>query len=345
MNRMPSLLPVAASLLFLGAAAVQAQLNNAAAIRGVVNDAKGQPIAGVQVELEFKGESRAKIVKKTVTDKKGGYIYSGLLPGPWIFHFSKEGYRAAQLRTELSLGGISDIPPITIEAGAADNVVAGAISAGANAAPEGPPKAGPAPTSPGASADRLKELGDKYMKAMAAVKAGSGAEAETLLKELIAAVPAFAPAHEALAYVYATRGDDAAAEVEYRKGVELNPQSATSHIALSNFLATLGRNEDALKVLEDAAPQFEQDAVVQFALASAAFNLGRNDAAEPAFLKAAELDAKNAEPHFYLGSIAVSRSDVPKAIEHLEKYVALAGENAPNLEVAKSLLATLRKKK
>jgi Tfp pilus assembly protein PilF len=337
-------LPVAASLLLLGAPAVHGQLNNASAIRGSVKDAKGQPIVGVQVELEFKGESRTKIVKKTVTDKKGGYIYSGLLPGAWVFHFSKDGYRATQLRTELSLGGISDIPPITLEPAGVDKVTEG-IDDAANRPARDAPTAGPGPTSPGASANRLKELGDKYTKAMAAIKAGSNPEAETLLKELIAEVPAFAPAHEALAYVYATRGDDSAAEAEYRKGVELDPQAATSHIALSNFLATLKRNEEALKVLQDVAPQFGQDAALQYALASAAFNLGRNDEAQTAFERTAELDATNAEPHFYLGSIAVSRGDVPIAVQHLEQYVALAGANAPNLGVAKSLLDTLRKKK
>jgi len=72
-----------------------AQLNNAAAVRGQVKDEQGQPLAGVNVELEFKGESRVKIVKKTTTDKRGGYIYSGLLPGAWTFHFTKAGLLAS----------------------------------------------------------------------------------------------------------------------------------------------------------------------------------------------------------------------------------------------------------
>src|SRR5713101_63793 len=57
----------------LATPAAHAQLNNASAVRGQVKDAQGLPIPGVSVELEFKGESRVKIVKKTVTDKKGGY--------------------------------------------------------------------------------------------------------------------------------------------------------------------------------------------------------------------------------------------------------------------------------
>jgi Flp pilus assembly protein TadD len=342
MNRIPSLLPLAASLLFLGVPAAHAQLNNAAAVRGVVNDEGGKPVVGVKVELEYTGETRTKIIKKTATDKKGGYIYSGLLSGPWTFRFSKDGYRAAELQTVLSLGGISEIQAVTLKVGTVDPV-AKEIGVAVNAAPAGPPTTGPAPTSPGANASRLKELSDKYTRAMAAVKGGSSAEAEALLSDLITQVPAFAPAHLALAYVYATRGNDAAAEGEYRKNIEFDP-SAASRIALSNFYATAGRSEDALKALEEAGPQFEQDGVFQYALASAAFNLGRSDQAQVAFVKAAELDPKNAESYFYLGSIALGASDVPKAIGHLEKYVALAGADAPNLGVAKNLLATLKKK-
>jgi Flp pilus assembly protein TadD len=337
MKRASSPWPSAVLLaVLLGTPAVQAQLNTASAIRGQVKDAQGQPIPGVNVELEFKGESRVKIVKKTVTDKKGGYIYSGLLPGSWVFHFSKSGYKRTQVKTDISLGGISDIPAVTMEAGA-DDTVAGAI--GAAAATVGGP-----PTGPGASLDKSKELADKYTKALAAKKAGSSAEAETLLKELVAVVPAFAPAHQALASLYAARGDLAAAEASYRKVVELDAQTAISHLALANFLATQNRNEDAFQVLQGAAPRFPQDALVQFALGATAFNLGRSEEAQAAFLKAAELDAANAEPHFYLGSLAVGRNEVPKAVEHFEKYVSLAPANAANLPAAKSLLETLKKK-
>jgi Tfp pilus assembly protein PilF len=335
MKRTSSVAPGAAFLLaLLGAPAVHAQLNTASAVRGQVKDAQGQPIAGVNVELEFKGESRVPIVKKAVTDKKGGYIYSGLPPGAWVFHFSKSGYKPVELKTNISLGGISDIPPVTMEPGAGDGVAA---AIGAAAAPG--PSAGP-----GASADKSKELADKYTKAIAAMKAGSNGEAEVLLKELIAVVPAFAPAHQALASLYAARGDMAAAETSYRKVVELDAQDAISHLALANFLAMQNRNEEAFKVLQEAAPRFPQHALLQFALGAAAFNLGKSDEAQAAFLKAVELDPANAEPHFYLGSLAVSANDVPKAVAHFEKYVSLAPANAPNLAAAKSLLETLKKK-
>lgn len=328
----------------LGAPAAHAQLNTASAIRGLVMDAQGQPIAGVNVELEFKGESRVKIVKKTVTNKKGGYIYSGLLPGPWSFQFTKLGYKTTTAQTDLPLGGIAELPTVTMEAGEdKGNSVAGAISAAAAANPTAGPQAGPG-ASPGAGTDKAKELADKYTKAMAAIKAGQSAEGETLMKEILTAVPAFAPAHQALATAAVARGDLAEAEASYRKVVEFDAQSAASHLTLANFLAKQNRYDDAYKVLQDAGPQFGQDGVVQFALGAAAFNLGRTEDAQAAFLKAVELNAAHAEPYFYLGSMAVSRNELPKAIEYLEKYVSLASPTAPNLAAAKGILQTLKKK-
>jgi Flp pilus assembly protein TadD len=333
--------PLVSSAVFLlasfAARESAAQLNNAAAVRGQVKDEQGQPLVGVSVELEFKGESRVKILKKTATDKKGGYIYSGLLPGAWTFHFTKAGYKTAQLNTNISLGGISDIEPVTLATAGGDNSVAGAIGA---AAPIAGPSAGP-----GVSADKSKELAAKYTAAIAAMKAGAPAEAETLLKELIAVVPGFAPAHQALGSILAGRGDAAGAEAEYRKLVELDPDTSVSHLVLANFLTTVGRNEEAFKALQDAAPEFPQDALVQFALGATAFNLGKSDEAQAAFLKAVELDPASAEPNFYLGSLAISANDVKKAVGYLEKYVSLAPANAPNLAAAKALLETFNKKK
>ena len=337
MKRTVALSPSAVLLAsFLAAPAVYAQLNNAAAVRGQVKDEQGAPLAGVNVELEFKGESRVKIVKKTATDKKGGYIYSGLLPGAWTFHFTKAGYKTTQLNTNISLGGISDIEPVTMAASGGDASVAGAIGA---AVPMAGPSAGP-----GVSADKSKELAAKYTAAIAAMKAGQAAEAETLLKELIAVVPGFGPAHQALGSVLAGRGDTAGAEAEYRKLVEVDPDTSVSHLVLANFLTTVGRNEDAFKALQDAAPKFPQDALLQFALGATAFNLGKSDEAPAAFLKAVELDPTSAEPNFYLGSLAISANDVKKAVGYLEKYVSLAPASAPNLGAAKALLETLKKK-
>src|SRR5262249_42747223 len=155
-----------------------------------------------------------------------------LLAGPWTFRFSKAGYKTTEINTSISLGGISDIPPVTMQEGADGGAAAAAAIAG-GAVPIAAPSAGP-----GASAARIKELSDKYTNAIALMKAKSYPESEALLKELVAAAPGFAPAHQALALLYGSTSRTAEAEAEYRKVVELSPEDASAHIALSSFLSS-----------------------------------------------------------------------------------------------------------
>jgi tetratricopeptide (TPR) repeat protein len=318
-----------ALLLCLAPAAAFAQLD-AAQIRGSVVDEKGQPIPGVAVELKFRGETRAPLVKTTTTDKKGGFIRVGLKGGDWTLTFTKDGYKTVGIDTYLSIGGLSASPTVTMEA--------------AKPAPAAAVK-NPAAEAEAATAERAKQLGAAYMSALEALQAGQSADAEAKFKALIQELPDLAEAHYNLGYLYEQRGAVAEAEAEFRKAFTLQPQNAPALVAVATLVDRRGAGEEALKLLEENGPRFAENAKVQFALGATAFNIGRNAVAEPAFEKAAALDPANAETLFFLGSIALGRSDVPTAIARLEKFVAAAAPTSPNLETAKALLATLKKKK
>jgi Flp pilus assembly protein TadD len=316
----------AASVTCLLPAVAFAQLD-AAQIRGSVVNEKGQPIPGVAVELKFKGETRAPIVKNATTDKKGGFVRVGLKGGDWSLTFRKDGYKTVGIDTYLSIGGLSEIPPVTM-------VEAAPASAAAPA---------PAPAAISGADAKARQLAAVYAKAVAAVEAGQTAEAETMFKAIVQELPDLAEAHYNLGYLYEKRGATAEAEAEFRRAFELQPQNAVALVALAAIVERRAGNEEALALLEANAPRFADNARVQFALGATAFNLGRNVVAEPAFEKAAALDPANAETLFFLGSIALGRNDVPTAIERLDKFVATAPPTSPNVETAKALLATLRK--
>jgi Tfp pilus assembly protein PilF len=303
-------------------------------IRGQVVDEEGRPLTEVKIELEFKGESRQKILKKATTDKKGAFLHVGLKPGQWQVTVSKEGFKTARFETYLSAGGISEIPPVRLAAlpPEAPDVASAGVKAEAAAL---------------RAAERGKELGETYNKAVEALTAGQSAEAEALFKAVLAEAPGLAAAHHNLGYLYTRRSDYAAAEAEFRKAIELQPETGDSYVALAGLLSGRQRGEEALALLQGAAAgfAFAEDAKFQLALGTTAFNLGRNAEAEPALIKAAELDPSQVEVHFLLGSVALGRSDIPAAVARLEKYVAVAPEGAANLATAKALLATLRKKK
>jgi tetratricopeptide (TPR) repeat protein len=315
-------------LLLLGSSSVAS--GQTATLRGSVVDEQGRPLAGVKVEMEYKGESRQKIVRSVTTDKKGGYVRVGLASGPWTLTFSQEGFHSVRTSTDLSSGGVSELPPVVLRPAAP--AVAGPTPAAA-AEPAGP------------RAERAKELSETYHRALEALKADHEIEAEALFREVLAAAPAVAEAHYNLGYLASKRGDGAAAEAEFRKAIELQPKASDSYVALAVLLGQTGRGEEALRLLQDAAGDFAADGRFQFALGAAAFNLGRGAEAEVAFGRAAELDAGNVEVHFFLGSLALGRNDVPAALAHLEKYVVAAPEGSPNMAAAKGLLQALKKRK
>jgi predicted Zn-dependent protease len=331
--------PVLALLLAPMAVVVEAQLD-ASSVRGTVVDEQGRPLPGVRIELEFKGESRTKVVKKATTDKKGGFIYVGLKPGPWTLAFSKDGYATAKVDTTLSGGGLSEIPQVGLAAAQpAGGSLAGALAAsGAGAAGAASGDAAP-------QEERVKQLGASYKKAVDALRAGQHDDAEAQFRALVAELPGLAEAHHNLGYLYSRRGDAAAAEAAFRKAIELQPATSDSYLALATLLGQGKRADEALALLQGAAGSFGADARFQFALGAAAFNIGRSEEAEAAFLKAIELDPGQIEAAFFLGSLALSRNDMKAAIAQLERYVAAAPEGAPNLAPARALLASLKKSK
>ena len=312
--------------LFALAPAAQAQL---ATVRGKVVDEGGKPLPEVKIEMEFKGESRQKIVKTVVTDKKGGFVRAGLSAGPYVMTFTKDGYKPYGMEISISLGGFSEIP---------DVVMHGADAAAATATPAAGAEAVLPPDADSAKA------GQAYATAVEAVMAGRLEEAEGLFKEVLGKFPDLAGAHYNLGYVYQLRKDWKSAETEYQRVTELQPEKSDAFIALTAIRELDGRGPEAVDAMLRAAPAFPQDARFLYALGITCVNAGRSAEGADAFRKLQAVDPANTEPYFHLGTIAVGENRVADAISQLEKYVSMTGQDPHNLETAKRLLEVLKKK-
>jgi len=299
-----------------------------ATVRGKVVDEAGSPVAEVKIEMEFKGESRQKIVKTVVTDKKGGFVRAGLPGGPYQFTFTKDGYKTYVMEMGISLGGFSEIPDVVIHPGA----IAAAPPAGATTEAVLPPE------------PESAKVGQAYTAGVEAVKAGRMDEAEALFKEVLAKFPDLGGAHYNLGYVYQVRKDWKSAEAEYLRVTELQPTRSDAFVALAAIRELDGRSPEAVAGLMQAAPSFPEDAKFLFALGITCLNAGRSAEAADAFRKLQTVDPANPEPYFHLGTIAVGENRVPDAVAQLEKYVSMTGQDPRNLETAKRLLAALKKK-
>jgi len=306
-----------------------AQTPVTAGIRGKVVDEQGKGIEGVTIEMEFKGESRQKVTKSQLTDKKGGFVRMGLADGKWRFTFSKEGYKTYSMEMPLSLGGFSEAPDVVLTRGAA---------AAAPAQP-GAPVAAVLPPTP-----ESNKAGENYTKAVEAAQAGRYEEAKTLLEGILVQFPNLAPAHYNLGYVLRNLKDWKAAEAEYQRVTELEPGKSDAFMAVAAVRELDGRSQEAAEGLLAAAANFPQDAKFQYALGITSMNAGKTAEAEAAFKKAAELDQANPEPLFHLATIAVGNNRVTEAVGLLEKYLAMTGQIPANVETAKALLGALEKK-
>jgi Tfp pilus assembly protein PilF len=306
-----------------GFAATDARAQGAMA-RGQVLDEQGQPIAGVRVELRFMGKEAKTFVR--TTNDKGSFVQVGLPSGPYEIHYTKEGFKPFASRTNITAGGVTEIPTETLKAAAAK----AAADAG-GAPPPGEP-------------DVAKEIQATYAKAMEATTAGRLDESEALFKQILEKAPGLAVAHYNLGYVYTRKKDWPAAEAEFKKAIELQPDRSDTYSALAAVYEATSRRSEALELLSSAGSRFEQDAAFQFNAGIAYLNSGDNARAEAALLKARELDPSKVEVHYYLGTLAVGAGRVDQAVVHLKTYLSASGQNPQNLETAKRLLQAIEKK-
>jgi len=300
-------------------------------VRGKVMDEDGNPLSDVKIEMEFKGESRVKIVRATTTDKRGGYVRSGLPSGNYKIVFQKEGFKQLTLESYISLGGLSELPEVKLPKAAAGPAPSAALAEG-----------GVIPAK--ADAALAAKARDEYTKAVEATKAGQVDEAIALYKDILATFPDLPGAHYNLGFIYQGRKDWKAAEAEFARVAELQPTRPDAHIALAAVRELDGRGSEAVEAILKAAPAFAEDVKFQYALGLTCINVGRSPEAIAALEKVIALDPGQVEPYYHLGTLAVGANDVPGAIAKLEKYVSLTGQDPRNLETAKSLLAALKAK-
>ena len=302
-----------------------------ATLRGKVFDTDKKPLADVQIAFEFKGESRVKIMKNGVTDKRGGFVRAGLPGGEYKITFTKDGYQTYIMEMTLPLGGFAEAKDVVMPAAKSQPAAGGAL----------PPNT-EAVLPADAAASGIKAT---YKKAALAAKEGRLDEAVAAYGEVIQQAPQLAAAHYNLGFIYQTQKKWKEAETEFIKVTELQPARSDSFIALSAVRDLDGRGSEGAEGLIAAAPAFEQDATFQYALGVTCINMGRSVEAGAAFKKVMALDPANVEAHFYLGSLAVGNNDIPGAMAELQKYVSLQGQDPQNLEIAKNLIVALKPKK
>ena len=135
--------------------------------------------------------------------------------------------------------------------------------------------------------------------------AGQPQRAAAVLKELLAAQPAFWHAHVALGHIARAGGDRAAALGWFTQAAALEPGDVWRGLDVAEELRALGRVEEAKAVLAQAAEAFPQSWAVELGLGRCARALSENGAALRHFEEAVRLAPDEVAPR--LGLIEVLR--------------------------------------
>jgi tetratricopeptide (TPR) repeat protein len=183
-------------------------------------------------------------------------------------------------------------------------------------------------------------------------------EQETIIRKALDADPQYADAYGALAAALGSQGKFPLAEEAARRGVELRPDGARLHLALSFTLMFQGNLAQAEKELHEAVRLNPDDAEAFMRLGECAKERGKLDDAITFWNEAKRLDPTDAGVRAHLGNAYAKKRDreralrelkeaerldpdgmnseqiiwqgyvalheTPLALEHLEKFVALA---------------------
>lgn len=305
------------------------------AIKGVVTDQEGKPIADAQITIEGTDIARTLTTK---TNKKGEYLYIlGLQVGTYRVVVRAEGYQPDyEEHVKPNMGEEAEVD-FKLTPGKDYKL-------------------------PFEMTDEEKkkyieqyEKQQKRMKFSAAVKthfnSGIGLADQGMYE---AALEEFKQAFDldpeqpavlarmADAYAHLDKNEEA---VEYyRKAIALDPKDANLLTNLGVVLSKMGKTDESQEAFKKAAA-LNPDAAAKnyYNLGVTLVNNGNTAGGAEAFKQAIAADPKYAEAYYQLGmALSGSQDTIPAAIDALKKYIEIGGK-PDQVDVAKQIIAALEK--
>jgi tetratricopeptide (TPR) repeat protein len=301
------------AFVLLLAASAAAQSRGNLRLTGRVLDEAGKPVPDAQVTATRRGDATAEKFNAKTNDK-GEYTINNLLAGTWIVRGEKEGVGANEVDATLADGARTTTVDITIA----------------------PPKADP-----------NAELQAGHQQGIKLWQEGKPAEARKIYIDLLAKYPQVYQLNVPLANIYADEKNFEKAVEHMKIAVDKEPANVEWKIVYAELLMEAGRRDEAGTLLEaiDLTQVKEHRAFTNLAINY--INVGK----EPEATRAVDLLTKliaqfPSDPalHYYRAKAYIVATKLPEAKADLEKFVAAAPPNAPQMADAQKLLEQLNKK-
>ncbi|HUF23710.1 MAG TPA: tetratricopeptide repeat protein [Vicinamibacterales bacterium] len=296
------------SLAFAGSAYAQVW-RGMGRLAGKTVDGAGQPIAGVKVKagLAAAGGDGPEVTSNT----KGEWAIGGIGSGNWVITFSKEGYETEQIPLRFSES--MRLPPRDIVMTKVVVVV-----------------------------DPNVEIKDRLVEAADLMNTKRYAEARAIYEGLAAKypdVPQFSPL---IARAYYGEGNKAKALEHLRIAVSKDPDNVEVKLLLGNILMEEGKPEEAREILASVDETKITSPTAYLNVGIAMINEGKHAEAVVWLDKAIARFPGEAEPYYYRGISYLSLGKTDEAKADLEKFVKIATPDAPELEIAKKILESIK---
>lgn len=279
-------------------------------VGGKVVDESGKPIEGVVIKpiLPAAGNRGP---GDTKSNGKGEWAVGGISSGNWALDFEKEGYETRSISVPVS--EYNRVPPMEVVLKKAVVVV-----------------------------DANAVVGAKLTEAAELMNAKKFAEARAMYEALMAEYPDVKQFKPLLARAIYGEGDKDKAIALLREASTEDPENVEVKLLLGTLLTEAGQAEEARTVMGGVDDAKVVDPVVFLNLGIGMINEGKQAEAIPWFDRAIARFPDYPDSYYYRGLSYVALGKNAEAKADLEKFVAIAKPDAPELAQAKAILESIK---
>ena len=300
---------VVALALVVAAPAAAQEWRGMGRVAGKVVDEAGKPVSDVTVKAMLPSAGNAGPQVKT--SAKGEWAVAGIANGSWALDFVKDGYETKSISVAISQ--FQRLPPMEIVLTKAAEVV-----------------------------DPNVEIKQKLTDAAALMSAKKFAEARAIYEDLSARYPDVTQFQPLIARTYYGEGDKAKAIEQLRAAAAKDPGNVEVQLLLGNVLIETGQAEEGKRVLDSLDESKVGDPTVYLNVGISMINEGKQAEAVTWFEKAIARFPDHPDAYYYRGISRLTLGDTEAAKADLERFVAMAPADAPELPTARKILESLK---
>jgi len=190
--------------------------------------------------------------------------------------------------------------------------------------------------------DPNAEIKTELQKAAPLLEAGKYADARAIYEQIEQKYPDVWQVEPLIARTYAGENNPDAAMAHLQKALEHDPENVEVKLLMASMLIDQKKVDEAQKYLDSIDMTKVKDPVVFLNAGISLINQGKAADALPLFDKVVTNYPTDAEAYYYRGRCELAVGKFPEAKADLQKFIAMPGADAGQVEQAKKILEQLK---